>query len=351
MSHLCPLCGKEKNKETLFCDDCTKKLRTEYEVDLPQQAMPQSAPAADKPAGAGAKTRRKTGRRLLRMAVTLLLLMGAFFLYNELIRKGPLERNGWDAAIKENSVEGYLTYIENHPKGAHFADAQAALMKLKEEEASRWEAMKHTDRVTELRDFLLQYPESHYAPLVKRRLDSLTWMGALHTNTSAAYSDYMVMAESGDFNGDYLAEAELRYGMLFQSYPVDVPTLDSIRMVLNGFCSALSAFDHAGLEQWLAPRLQRFFKRGAVLREQIVGELPVAGGQTQDAAVTFIPDLEGVQYEKTMEESYRVNVPVLKSRNGEGIREQLPGYILHLGLNPYFQITSVYETTPYPGAP
>jgi hypothetical protein len=58
-----------------------------------------------------------------------------------------------------------------------------------------------------------------------------------------------------------------------------------------------------------------------------------------------------VQLEKTLEDRYRVNLPLLKSLGGTGTREQLPGYILHLELNPLFQITAVHETKPYPGAP
>ncbi len=395
MSDHCPLCGKEKKGEALFCEACTKKLRTEYELVLPQPLLHQPLPSTERPtdvdvdsfigavstqapeempseestdatgeetkrpfaasdtavAGATGTGSRKTGRRGVSIATSILLLLLLFFLYNELIRKGNLERSGWDSAVKSNSVPGYLDYIESHPDGAHFADAQAALMRLKAEEADRWEVLKQSDRVTELRDFLLQFPESHYAPLVRRRLDSLTWMGTLHSNTATAYSDYLMMVESGDFNGDYLAEAESRYRMLFQSYPVDQHTLDSIRIVVNGFCSAISLLDHSDLEQWLAPRVERYFFKGPLARERLLGDLLVAAAQSNEPQIIYTPDLDGIQYEKTMEDHYRVNLPIVKSRNGAGIRDQLPGYIFHLELNPHFQITSVYETKPYPGAP
>lgn len=395
MSHHCPLCGKEKCKESLFCDSCAKKIRTEYELDLPQQVQLTPLLSTDKlsdtrlDALTGAdleqkqneeadevnadssvenqngirqnadhdesvvegNSNRKTLRRIRRIAILLLLLIVAFFLYNELIRKGNLERSSWDAAIKTNSVTGYLQYIEKFPDGLHFADAQVALMQLKADEAEQWEWLKKSDRVTELRDFLEQNPESNYTPLVKRRLDSLTWMGALHSNTVAAYYDYMLMAESGGFNGDYLAEAETRYRQLFQTYPVDQNTLDSIRSVVNGFSSALSSLDHAKLESLLAPRLQRYYFRGPLVRERLLGELLIDAARSTEPPIAYVPDLEGVQYEKTLEENYRVNVPLLKSFTGEGIEEQIPGYILHLEMNPSFQISTVHETKPYPGAP
>ncbi len=355
MPHLCPLCGNEKNRETLFCDSCTKKLRAEYEVDLPQSEQQHPGPSTGEVMNEEVEVIADKGSKgsspILWIFISLLLLVVAFFLYNELIRKGNLERSGWDAATKANSVAGYLHYIENHPDGAHFADAETALMRLKADEANQWEAMKHSDRITELRDFLRRFPDSYYAPLVKRRLDSLSWMGALHSNSAVAYSDYMMMAKSGEFKGDYLTEAESRYHMLFQAFPVDMVVMDSIRVVVRDFCAAYSSLDYAKLEQRLAPRLQRFFNRGHLLRERLLGELLMDAAQSGEAMATYIPDLEGVQYEKTPEESYLVNVPFLKSANGSLYAGQLPGYILHLELNPESQITAVYESRPYPGAP
>jgi len=160
-----------------------------------------------------------------------------------------------------------------------------------------------------------------------------------------------LMAESGGFNGDYLAEAETRYRQLFQTYPVDQNTLDSIRSVVNGFSSALSSLDHAKLESLLAPRLQRYYFRGPLVRERLLGELLIDAARSTEPPIAYVPDLEGVQYEKTLEENYRVNVPLLKSFTGEGIEEQIPGYILHLEMDRFFQISTVHETKPFPSAP
>ena len=35
MSTKCPLCGNVKTGHSLFCTDCTEKLNSEYEVDVP----------------------------------------------------------------------------------------------------------------------------------------------------------------------------------------------------------------------------------------------------------------------------------------------------------------------------
>jgi len=35
MSRQCPLCGESKPEEALFCENCEKKIRMDYEIDLP----------------------------------------------------------------------------------------------------------------------------------------------------------------------------------------------------------------------------------------------------------------------------------------------------------------------------
>ena len=190
-----------------------------------------------------------------------------------------MERSRWEAAVKENSVDGYLNYIEKHPTGLHAADAEAALMQLKNEEKGNWELLSKSDRIVELRDFLREHPQSNYAPLIKRRLDSLTWMGTLHTNTAIAYGEYLGMADRGDFNGDYRMEAESRRTMLTQTRPVHQPTLDTIRTVVNNFCTAISSLDHSKLGQLMVLH-GALFSGGPLSRERLLGELAVDAAQS-----------------------------------------------------------------------
>ena len=55
MSQSCPLCGKTKSEEALFCDDCTKKIHTEYEVNIPEEIntedtrLPEDLPVHEQP--------------------------------------------------------------------------------------------------------------------------------------------------------------------------------------------------------------------------------------------------------------------------------------------------------------
>ena len=283
----CPLCGKSKPVEALFCEECTHRIHVDYEVSLPKvfiqgeptEPTPESSYRTDDPLeldhrssdlqphsdislevvpesegeiGEGRKLcqsqelesesesefdleydlesefepepepgpkpdfeperveKRVKGKWLNVPVLVLLLpllLFGGYAVFNNTVRKGNLERRGWDTALSMNSVKGYLDYMATFPRGAHFDDAHKALRKLKLEEAMQWERLKASNNTAELRDFLNQHPDISFAPLVEKRLDSLSWAGAVRANTAEAYSEYIHLSQQGQLRGDYIAEA------------------------------------------------------------------------------------------------------------------------------------------------
>jgi len=176
-------------------------------------------------------------------------------------------------------------------------------------------------------------------------------MGALRTNTPESYSNYITLSQSGKIRGEYIAEAQKRDKMLSRQYPNDEVLSDSILAIVDGFYSSLSEVDHKKMSFYLAPVVKRFFNFGTATREKITGELLVAGAQSQGSTLKFTPNTEAVNYEKTTEGYYKINVPMLKSYVKNKNIELVPGYIVHMELNPAFQIISIHETKPYPGAP
>lgn len=233
MSQSCPLCGKTKPEEALFCEDCARKIHAEYEIDIPDKPQESDTESESElefepePEKIVSDKRRRIGIPLL-FVLVIALLAGGFFLYHKTIRKTNQDGSGWEAAVRVNSVEGYLIYMEAHPNGAHFDEAQEALHRLKSEEAAVWEKMKVTNNPVELRDFLRQHSESPYARLVTTRLDSLVWVRAVQINTTDAYSDYIIQAENGDVAGDYIAEARKRHESLLVTPPDETLALDSL---------------------------------------------------------------------------------------------------------------------------
>src|SRR5690606_32830301 len=75
--------------------------------------------------------RKNKSRLLLGLLLLGILLIAGFFYYGETVRKGNLDRLQWDAAVKENTVSGYLDYMQAFPKGKYYLLAEENLVKLK----------------------------------------------------------------------------------------------------------------------------------------------------------------------------------------------------------------------------
>lgn len=363
MAQFCPLCGRSKPEEALFCNDCKDKIEKEYEVDVPERegrpdvvgqelterSVEIKKENPDLPTdilSKGTGPQKNKSRFFWGVLLLGILLVAGFLYYGETVKKGNLDRLQWDRAIKENRVSGYLTYMQAFPKGKYYTLAEENLMKLKGNEAETWRTLQSSDNRAELRDFLTQYPESPYTPLVKTRLDSLAWVATLNDNTAESYSDYMVASQSGELPGDYFGNAQERYDMLFQSYPVAKSDLDSIRLTVDGFFTALSALNASEITKYMAPVVFRFFSSGGGQREKIVGDLIISGARTQAPTVQFLPNTAAVAYEKTAIEHYKVNVPVQKSYVDGGQRKTVSGYIVQLELDRNFRILTLTERKP-----
>jgi hypothetical protein len=271
----CPLCGKSKPVEALFCEECTHRMHADYEVRLPTTSTqgereidqeqelyqkqergsaqqidqeqelyrsqepeletklePESETARELEVGQYQEKVKKQVRSKwlsgpVLILLALLLLVGSYAVFNKTVRKGNLERRGWDTALNMNSVEGYLDYMATFPSGAHFDEAHEALRKLKSEEAMQWERLKTSSNTAELRDFLSQHPDIPFAPLVEKRLDSLSWAGAARANTPEAYSEYIHLSQQGQLRGDYVNEARQKLKELLSNLVESVIT-DSI---------------------------------------------------------------------------------------------------------------------------
>lgn len=371
MSLICPLCGKYKPEDSLFCDVCSKKMNSDFEInihekdelDLNTTVVEEQSEGADNNSSPEnrsfdenkemppAKKSKKAGISLFWILIGVIILIGAFLVYNKTILTESLEQRAWETALNKNSVSGYLDYIESHPDGIHFDDAQAGLMKLKEDEAITWEKLKVSQNLDELFNFSRQYESSPYIPLVRMRIDSLSWISALKMNNVESYSEYLMNSQSGLINGDFITEASKRHEMLFQSTPVNTTEMDSIRATVNGFYASLSEINHSGMYKYLAPEVYRFYDSGGSTREQITGNLMVTAAQIGDRRFSFEANLESVQYVRESNGAFKINVPVVKSYSENGTTVHLPGYIAHIEMNSDFEIKSIFESKPFPGSP
>jgi len=136
--------------------------------------------------------------------------------------------------------------------------------------------------------------------------------------------------------------------MLFQSYPVTEEELDKIKAIVADFYRVLSEEDYKKMAEYLSPKVYRFFNKGTDSRENILKGLQLSMSKNANFSVRFIPSLDALQYQKTLDERYLVNVPLVKEhRNNEGVTRTVSGYIGHIEMDSEMRILSIYETKPY----
>jgi uncharacterized membrane protein YvbJ len=190
MPSFCPLCGKNKSDEALFCEQCSKKIRADYEVDVPETSQPDSVPekidnvqseyAVNQPISEN-KFRKKYGKMLLWIcaAVAALLLVGGFFLHNNAARQAHLEQVAWENAVRENTIAAYLAFIETRPRNEKIDLARENILELRQLENEEWNRLRQSNSIEELQKFLEENPESLFRSLIINRIDSLKWAETL----------------------------------------------------------------------------------------------------------------------------------------------------------------------------
>ncbi len=372
MSDICPLCQKSKPEQKVFCDDCKTKLEKEYEINVPESNKNDSPlPKVAKneiisetkeeiatpvqfvsiPTDNKKKTTKKWQKQLFFLLIVAVLAIGGFFIYQETIKKSNLDLSKWEWAIRENSITAFLSYMEEYPKGRYYSDAEKKVMELKESENLGYQKLQVSENTAELRDFITANAQSPYIPLVRKRLDSLTWIATVKDNTAQSYSNYMVLSQSGEFDGDYLSEAKDKHDLLFQSYPVAKNELDSVKLVVDGFFNALSTVNTDKISKYLSDKVFIFFNSKGGTKEKIIGDLIVTGSKKQ-YTIRFNPNSDALAYEKTVTEQFKVNVPVQKIfSNKDGKTKTIEGYIVKMELNRDYKIIIIKEIKPFPDAP
>lgn len=407
MTTKCPLCGNIKTGKGLFCPDCTEKLNDEYEVGVPtsekseansdvenhetpdestkptaeesEEEAPQSkiderakavpAPSFDKRAWKRQREdkrsysdksyyelskEKKTNKALaitVLIAVLILALIGGLYLFNSNVKSGNIERSKWEMAQRDNTLDAYLSYMNEYPQG-HFSDeAYNNILEIKSREAEEFENLKTSENSSEFISFLEQHPNSPYERMVRSRLDSLVWQSSLKENTAEAYNNYINRTNSKEIEGSYIGEAEKRLKMLKQYTPIDGGDLENIKSAVDGFFVGISTRSKATLGEHLAPVLTRYNNRTHLQADEIMTQL---FQQVSDdgTPLRMEAEIEQLKYSKLSNGTYDVNVPIQKiiESSGDSIN-QIKGYIIHLKMSPNFKVYSYHETKPYAEAP
>lgn len=413
MSTKCPLCGNNKIDDSLFCADCTEKLNSEYEVDVPtsekslnnlnvdseetsdesitltnedklednteiiteedeqvERAKVAPAPSFDKKAWKKQREDKRTDSEksyyelskegksntvtaiIVLIVVLVLALAAGLYLYNNNVRSDNLERSKWEIAQRYNTIDAYLAYMDEYPQGVFSDDAYNSMIELSNKESHLFESLTTSEDITEFADFLEQYPQSPYQRKVKSRFDSLMWQSSLKENTAEAYSNYINKVASQEIHGDYIGKAETRFKMLNQSTPVDAEDLEQIKTAVDGFFVGISTKSHKILSEHLAPVVVRYNNETNLSSEQITGQLLLQASKEGAESLRLEAELLNLKYEQLGNGNYDVNIPIKKIfESNAGTISEIKGYIVHLKLSPSFKVFSYHETKPYAEAP
>lgn len=427
MSKICPMCGKNKTDENLFCPECTVKLNSEYEVNVPasgnspannvqknetdetdlndesvekdasehhhdhleqdnqtverieeeeaeevnvEPVLPIATPGLNKKAWkrqlkdkysesdktyyeiAKDKKSNKISFTIISLLLLVVVIVAGLYVYNKEVKGGNLERSNWEVAQRENTVNSYLTYMDEYPQGTYVDEAHTRMLSLKNEETEKWQNLMTSENTVEFTDFIEQYPDSPYGRKVKNRFDSLMWQSSLKENSKESYTDYINRTARQEISGDHIGEAEKRLKMLEQSTPINEEDLVQIKESVNGFFVGLSNLSHAALSEYLAPTVVRFDDLTNLPSDKMIGQLLLLAAKADEKSMRYVPEITKLMYEKSGSGAYTVNVPLQKifEDQSDGTN-QIKGYIVHLKMDPNFKIYSFHETKPFSEAP
>ncbi len=301
-------------------------------------------------------SKEEKSNKVIAIIVSIALLVGVLaaglYIYNNDVKSNNLERSKWEVAQRENTIDSYLTYMDEYPQGAFSDEAYESMLALKNRETEAWENLMTSENTIEFTGFLEQYPESPYQRMVKNRLDSLMWQSSLKENSVETYSQYINSVELGEIPGTYIGEAETRFKMLNQTTPIDEEVFEQLKTVVDGFFVGVSTLSHKTLSEYLAPVVIRFNNNTNLSSSEMIGQLMLQAAKENAESLRLEVEITKLKYKRLHNGTYEVNVPLQKifEENGGGIN-QIKGYIVHLNLDADLKIYSYHETKPYTEAP
>ena len=201
MTSLCPLCGKNKSDDALFCEQCAKKIRADYEVDMPEMPRTNSVPSPSNtmvretietktfektekieepqptPVFENPPQKKRNRLPIVIGLVALLVLVGGFLFFNNNnnTQTSRSEQADWQIATQTNTIAAFETFIEAHPFGQHTVQAIENIRMLRQQETEAWEAIRETNNIAVLQVFINQFPENPHVVQARARIELLTW--------------------------------------------------------------------------------------------------------------------------------------------------------------------------------
>lgn len=272
----CPLCGKPKQESDKFCEECQNHIDNQYTTDLfleknennqfiekesdiePVSSSPfillNKEEKLQKP-----KRKKKLSKTYFFIIICciLIVVLGTLIMINVNTKRQSIEfeQKFWDSCVVVNTPLSYAKYLVTFQNGIHIDEAHKRIRDLRLSEDMAWDELKNSNDINDYYNYISNNPNTPYATSAHSRMDSLSWANATNSNTADAYLAYLDNVKLGNLTGVYSTIAQDKYDYLSQIKNIEGETLDSIRVQLESFYSALSMIDDNTIQKNIATNL------------------------------------------------------------------------------------------------
>ena len=339
--HKCPLCGKDTEEGMAFCKSCREIADNEYSIAFYKKdeetteetdaAEPEisatvaeeadAAVAADEPEVQTAAVTPPVSRNFRRaytlvgigiIAIIVIAATGAYAL-SEKEKAVEAEAAYWIECLKENSAIAYSKYLMQYPNGQYVEQAREHILERRKMEDREWAEIKNTGDPSRINAFLIDHPDTPYAPVARLKMDSLSWEVALKEDYKEAYLTYIENVDLGNLIGEYKGVALERYTYLDELKVLEGDELKEVRAVISGFLKAASAMKKKDMESVIDPKLKSFLNERNISLNDIIlaSEAEMKEKKIKSADYRSNEDsIEGVLDNKNI---YIINFPVRRT--------------------------------------
>ncbi len=331
----CPLCGKQiENENEKFCADC-QNLREHYDslaqpLSTPNETEHNEPEEKEQVSQIGvfnnSVSKKKKGRKawtaILSILIVAILAVGAYFLVQYYYENRQEELVCWNKALKTNTGQSYMEYINQYPDGKYLKEAQANIRNYNESVKKIWNSIKANGTEEEISSFLSKYGDTPYHSQAVNLLDSVAWANALALNTQESYKSYLDRVEKKKLVGMYKPMAEERFNYFSQMEFVGGDEWKSVEKQISRFFKNISSQSYSDLETQLAPIVAKFYSLANVSPNDITTSMKEESRKNEGISISILPDTEQMRVQKDNKRNYIVELSAKKILNNKKTNEK-----------------------------
>lgn len=266
-NNTCPLCGKEKEEDSSFCNSCRERVENEFPTFFDNEENNEIASEdivlaiddgnQEEHINPIISTKKSYSRKKILLTILVCSLLscigGVIFYHNQQQEiKKKNEYDLWNKSIDINTPISYSNYLQKYPKGKFKDDAESRIRSLRDNETKAWNKIIKSSNILVFSSFIEDHPNSPYKSFARTKIDSLAWIAAKKDNSKDAYKAYIDNVDLDVYDGKYLIMAEESYNYLIQLKTVEGENLEKIYNSLNEVATLLSTSQYTKAKKLFA---------------------------------------------------------------------------------------------------